>query len=594
MAAPGTYSEDWVQLAPSSAPAIREGAAVFYDSVRNQTILFGGTSSGTPLGDTYSWNGTNWTALSPASSPPVRGYAAAAFDPVHQQGVLFGGSGNGGPLSDTWLWNGTTWTLATPVNLPSVRSSAMMAWDGHHIVMFGGNQSGNEIGDTWTWDGTNWTSVATAVPPAAPSPRDSGGMAFDSIRNQVVLFGGENGNFEEDFGDTWIWNGATMTWAQASPANSPAARDSFTMAFDPLRGETVLFGGFAQVSVSSLSDTWEWNGTTWTLLSTPHKPSARYYYAMAYDVSHSDIVLLGGASPGSSTFDLNDTWVLEGPYVSSLVLPEGTQNAPYGDTIAVQGGISPVTFGAPTLPPGITLNATTGAFGGAPTAVSTYNIPVTIQDSAGVSIAPAFSLTVSAALSLQGTTLPNATAATNYLVQLVADGGVPPYNYSATGLPTGLQLTGDLIAGQCTASSTNVMLQVTDSATPAPNVASVGPLTVTCNAFPAITSTSPLADGIVNKPYSATIQMTGGTGPIAWSLTPGTLPSGFTLSSTGVLTGTGTTPVSAQFSVTITDFWNAAVTVPFTLNIESVLTITSTSLPSGVPGRLTPAESHWG
>ena len=184
---------------------------------------------------------------------------------------------------------------------------------------------------------------------------------------------------------------------------------------------------------------------------------------------------------------------------------------------------------------------------------------------------------------LSPTTLPNATAGANYSAQLSAVGGVGAYTFGATGLPTNLILnSSNQISGQCTASSSNVHLTVHDSATPTANTASAGPLTITCNAAPAITTASPLADGIVNTAYSATVQMSGGTAPITWTLTPGTLPSGFALSQSGVLTGTPATAMTSTFSVKVTDFWGAIASKSFTVQFESVVTITSTSLPNGV------------
>ena len=592
VAAAGTNSEDWIQLFPAYAPTPRAGGVAFFDSVHNQTILFGGLYASL-LNDTDVWNGTNWTLLSPANSPSGRTASAAAFDATHGVGVLFGGRAAGGnTLNETWLWNGTTWTLATPANSPSPRTNAMMAYDGQQIVLFGGVSSSGDLNETWVWNGSNWTQITAAVSGTPPEARDSGAMAYDSAHGQVVLFGGIQGS--GDFADTWIWNGAALTWTLLTPAAHPQSRNQDMMAYDPVHGQTILFGGNSAETLQTFDDTWAWNGSAWTELNPPHSPGARTSAQMTFDAAHSQVVLFGGNIAATESFG-NDTWILEGPFVSNLALPDATQNVSYSAGIPVQEGVAPFTFAAPTLPPGITFNATNGSFGGAPTGVSTYNIPVTIQDSEGASISPIFSLTVSSSLTLQPATLPNATASTNYLVQLSATGGVPAYTFSATGLPAGLQFnSSNQIVGQCTASSTNVMLQVIDSATPTPNVVNVGPLIVTCNAAPAITSTSPLADGIVNTPYSATIQMSGGTAPIAWSLTPGTLPSGFTLSSSGVLTGSTTTPVSAQFSVTVTDFWNAQATKAFTLNIESVLTITSTSLPSGVKGTAYPSGTTLG
>src|SRR4051812_34328963 len=44
-----------------------------------------------------------------------------------------------------------------------------MAYDSarNQTIMFGGNFNGAYLGDTWAFDGTNWTRL---TPPASPSP----------------------------------------------------------------------------------------------------------------------------------------------------------------------------------------------------------------------------------------------------------------------------------------------------------------------------------------------------------------------------------------------------------------------------------------
>ena len=40
-------------------------------------------------------------------------------------------------------------------------------------------------------------------------------------------------------------------------------------------------------------------------------------------------MLFGGAVPSSSNFYANDTWIFEGPFVTSGNLPAGTLGVPY-------------------------------------------------------------------------------------------------------------------------------------------------------------------------------------------------------------------------------------------------------------------------
>ena len=592
VAAAGTNTLDWVHQAPIDQPGARAGAAMFYDSVHGNTIAFGGNNAVSSFYDTNRWNGANWTTLSPANNPPARTYAAAAFDQTHGVGVLFGGLGAGSTaLSDTWLWDGANWTLATPVNKPPARVGAMMAWDGQRIVLFGGILGDSDLADTWTWDGTNWNPVSISNP---PGQRDSAGIAYDSFHNKVVMFGGYSSSAEGDYFDTWIWDGTQMTWTNPNPAQPPSARDSFSMVFDSLHNQVVLFGGFLSSSFNDIGDTWSWDGTKWTQLFPPHNPGPRYNYAMIYDPNLLEAVLFGGTAVGSPTFYGNDTWTFGGPIILNTSLPTGTVGSTYNGGITLQDAYYGYTYSAPTLPPGLTFNAGNGTFGGMPTTPGNYSIPLTVQDTEGVSITPHLSVTINPAagpLTLIPTTLPDATAQTNYNVQLSATGGVGADTFFAQNLPAGLLLnSGNQIGGFCTAGSNIVTLKVQDSASPNPDVVTVGPLTVNCQPVPQITNPGTLPNGVTNAQYQVTFQANGGSAPLKWSLTQGTLPANFTInSSTGVLTGTVTNTATEHFSVTVTDRWGATSSTGYQATFYPPLTFTTTALPNGVLQFLYPA-----
>ena len=60
-----------------------------------------------------------------------------------------------------------------------------------------------------------------------------------------------------------------------------------------------------------------------------------------------------------------------------------------------------------------------------------------------------------------------------------------------------------------------------------------------------------------NVPYSQQLSATGGAAPYTWSVTAGALPTGLTLSSTGLISGTPTIGGSFSFTVTVRDRNNA-------------------------------------
>lgn len=96
----------------------------------------------------------------------------------------------------------------------------------------------------------------------------------------------------------------------------------------------------------------------------------------------------------------------------------------------------------------------------------------------------------------------------------------------------------------------------------------------------AITTTSPLPAAKLGIAYSKTLAATGG-GPYMWSITVGTLPTGLTLSSAGVISGTPSVGGSKTFTVKVVGAGGASATKQFALNVTRVW-ITTTALPNGV------------
>jgi hypothetical protein len=70
------------------------------------------------------------------------------------------------------------------------------------VVLFGGvsdaDQNAEKLDDVWEWNGKAWKRVDVAGPPN----RRGHGMAYDSARGQMVLFGGSGA--DGDLGDTWV------------------------------------------------------------------------------------------------------------------------------------------------------------------------------------------------------------------------------------------------------------------------------------------------------------------------------------------------------------------------------------------------------
>jgi hypothetical protein len=314
----------------------RSHHAMVTDTVRSRVVLYGGTTS-----DTHEWDGTSWVAARPAHRPPTRTYAAMAFDFLRGRTVLFGG----GPQNNqTWEWDGTDWTQLVPASSPPGRNGTRLAYDlgRFRTVLFGGHSNtGAALQDTWEWDGTNWIQAA---PANAPSARGFQGMTYDAVSGKVLVFGGLVDQFNGPaLGDTWTWDG--VNWTQANPAGTPSARCT-TLATDVVRQRVVMFSGAATIySQATLTDTWEWDGSNWTLMSPAASPPPRLGHAMTLDAL-GRIVLFGGET--SFTAVRADLWGWDGANWTQLRTSTGpTPRAdhalaydPVRDRVVLFGGTS--------------------------------------------------------------------------------------------------------------------------------------------------------------------------------------------------------------------------------------------------------------
>jgi len=99
-------------------------------------------------------------------------------------------------------------------------------------------------------------------------------------------------------------------------------------------------------------------------------------------------------------------------------------------------------------------------------------------------------------------------------------------------------------------------------------------------------TTGSLPNGIVTRSYLRTLDASGGVGPYSWSLIEGSLPSGLTLSSSGVISGTPTTVGTAGFTVQVTDAEGTRASRVLSLSVTPVPPpdVTTNSLPEGTAG----------
>ena len=129
-------------------------------------------------------------------------------------------------------------------------SSQGMAYDPvrQWVIIFGGNSGTGDYDQTWAYSGTRWIHLdllfqMNCGSSTHPTPRSSPSMAWDG--EKIVLFGGDDA-LPGHLGDTWYLapNGqGNLCWSQAFPGTVPEGRSRQRMAYNPVTDDIMMFGG---------------------------------------------------------------------------------------------------------------------------------------------------------------------------------------------------------------------------------------------------------------------------------------------------------------------------------------------------------------
>ena len=96
-----------------------------------------------------------------------------------------------------------------------------------------------------------------------------------------------------------------------------------------------------------------------------------------------------------------------------------------------------------------------------------------------------------------------------------------------------------------------------------------------------------------NAAYNESIVSSGGTGTKLYAVTAGSLPSGFTLASNGIITGTSTQVANSNFTVTVTDSNSCTLTNNYVLELNQMpITVTATVSQTKVYGQSDPVLTY--
>ncbi len=307
-------------LASTTGPGARYGHGMTFDSVRGNTVLFGGTTANSESGrrsDTWTWDGSTWTVRS-VSGPSPRLESPMVFDEARGVAILTGGYLGGNQRSrETWDWNGSAWTLRS--STAPRRSNHLLLYrpaENLTYMLTGYDESWGRgaVDDPWVWNGSMWTQR-----PLIPCQPRLDAVGWVRADDTITIFGGFYNVVRVPLHDQWDVD-ASGTWVQRQ-FRTPSPRWDPIGAIDRLSDTPLMFGGGTQFD----GTTWVPDDALWTLTpdgwrkTSARGPLARAAGVMVHDRARDRFVLFGGVRPDAL---LGDTWELaikRPPVISSGV-----------------------------------------------------------------------------------------------------------------------------------------------------------------------------------------------------------------------------------------------------------------------------------
>jgi hypothetical protein len=306
----------WVQRYPVHSPSARAAYAMAWDG--EKVVMFGGRQGLTVFNDTWVWQNDDWRLLQTPTAPTARNYHTMTYDPLRDRIVLFGGnqlSADGKSFTtvyDTWEFDGTDWTRIatdgpklnkpqvvwdggrretfvigfddtgktqmhtydpstgrwtqkTPEGLPPCANDISLVYLEHvdKVALVGGACAG--LYETaYSYNGTKWEKLVATSGIGYPA---TAGLAYDSLRNRAILYGGTELGGEARAHTYTYWNN---DWhLETNAVARPAPRSLGAFISDPVTKSIWLVGGLNQHESGYLDDIWRFQNNQWTQVAKP-------------------------------------------------------------------------------------------------------------------------------------------------------------------------------------------------------------------------------------------------------------------------------------------------------------------------------------
>ncbi len=260
---------------------------------------------------TEHWNGTAWTIV-PSPSPGTSfnnlfGVAAVSSSDVWAVG---GYAGDVGSLTLIEHWNGTVWTVVSSPSPGAYNNNlwGVTAISSSDVWAVGEYSNDGNLFQTLTehWNGTAWTIV--------PSP-NAGDTSDNNLRGVAAVSSSDVwavGSYAGGGGDQTLvehWNGTVWTVVSSPNVNGNGSVDAVAA----VSGSDVwAVGSYSNAQDFPQTLIEHWNGTVWSVVASPNGSSGYNGLLGVAAVSSSDVWAVGGYDSQTLVLNWNGTvWAVE-------------------------------------------------------------------------------------------------------------------------------------------------------------------------------------------------------------------------------------------------------------------------------------------
>jgi hypothetical protein len=227
------------------------------------------------------WNGRSWsieTTPNPSGYSVLDGVSCTAADACTAVGYYFNDGGTGVTLSEAW--NGTSWSTHDPANPSGATESYLdgvtcTAADACTAVGYYQNRSG--VGETLAeaWNGTSWSIKTT------PNPSGATGSYLDGVSCTAADACTAVGDDENSSGVVVTlgeaWNGTS--WTIETTPDPPGATNSYLDGVSCTSPDAcAAVGSYENSSGVVVTLAEAWSGTSWSIETTPDPSGATASY----------------------------------------------------------------------------------------------------------------------------------------------------------------------------------------------------------------------------------------------------------------------------------------------------------------------------